>query len=84
MRLSTIRNDLNKNLKLKKSKTIQSNKYNDLYNSISSNYCEIINEKKNSFKEKKEKKEFEDLEEDLDEIINSRNRSRRVEISKKY
>jgi len=33
--------------------------------------------------ETKEKKEFKELEDDLDEMINSRNRSRRVEISKK-
>mgnify|MGYP001009076821 CR=1 FL=1 len=82
MRL-TLGNEKNKNLKIVKSKNIQNNKYNNLYNSISSCYNEIIKEKKESFVETKEKKEFKELEDDLDEMINSRNRSRRVEISKK-
>jgi len=79
----TLGNEKNKNLKIVKSKNIQNNKYNNLYNSISSCYNEIIKEKKESFVETKEKKEFKELEDDLDEMINSRNRSRRVEISKK-
>lgn len=69
-------------LKSKNSLNNQSNKFNDLYNSISSSYLEIIEEKKNSFIEKKDTKEFKDLDEDIDDLINSRNRSRRVEIKK--
>jgi len=65
-----------------KSKNNQKNKFNNLYNIISSTYNDIIDEKINSFVEKNEKTEFKEIDDDIDEIINSRNRTRRKEISK--